>query len=283
MDQYFVMEKHSQVISDLSMNLKKIDDCSEMILVQVELAIGHCKKALEQIRELVIQEGFPDQESEIYFFKKLKPAVNSKLLYYLGIFDIQSKLPSGNQQCHILYYKKKMKEQLQFVKVHQAEVQYFQCGFCHFDKSYFTRASSEIPLPKRNEYYLIDEKFHTWYDHTFSEIIANNMLIEYIQNEISRLKQPEIEIKPILKPKPRWTGDKVYLVELAYGMYYTGMINDGQTEIKTIVETIAQLFDVNLDNHSRTFYDIKRRKIDRTKFLDIMKSKLENRMDEFDS
>lgn len=281
MNQHSVMEKHNQIISDLLLNLDKIEDSSSKILEQVEFAIVHCKNALERMREVVFQEGFPDQKSEVYFFKKLKPEVYSRLLYYIEVFDIQSKLPDYSHQLLIQYYQKRMNKILDFLQEYHTEVQYLQCGFCHFDKNYFTRDNSEIPISKRNEYYLVDEKFHTWHDHTFSEIIANQMLMRYIQNEVFRLQTKEVGNQPILKSKPRWTGDKVYLIELAYGMYYTGMINDGQTEIKTIVDTIAQLFDVNLDNHSRTFHDIKRRKIDRTKFLDIMKSKLENKMDEF--
>jgi len=281
MNQHSVMEKYNQIISDLLLKLDKIEDSSSKILEQVEFAIVQCKIALEQMREIVFQEGFPDQKSEMYFFKKLKPEVYSRLLYYIEVFDIQSKLPDYSIELLIQYYQKRMNKILDFMQEYHAEVQYFQCEFCHFDKNYFTRDNSEIPISKRNEYYLIDEKFHTWHDHTFSEIIANQMLMRYIQNEVFRLQTKEDGNQPILKSKPRWTGDKVYLIELAYGMYYTGMINDGKTEIKTIVDTIAQLFDVNLENHSRTFHDIKRRKIDRTKFLDIMKSKLENKMDEF--
>jgi hypothetical protein len=280
MKQLSVIEIHEQIITDLDSKLEKIDAHSK-ILEQLEMSIVYCKQALKQMRETVIQDGFPDQECEIYFFKKLKPEIVSKMLYFLEVFDIQSKLPVAKCQCQIQYYQRKIDRIHEFMQENQTELQYFQCGFCHFDKYYFIRESSEIPIPKRNEYFLIDEKFNTWHDHIFSEIIANQMLMRYLQSEVVRLQTKEVVTQPILKSKPRWTGDKVYLVELAYGMYYTGMINDGKTEIKTIVETLEQLFDVNLDNHSRTFHDIKRRKIDRTKFLDIMKRKLENKMDEF--
>ena len=282
MNQHFEMEKQNQIITVLNLKLAGVEGLSENKLEQIEFAIGYCKKAMEQMRELVIQQGFPDQKSEIQFFKKLKPEGYSKLLYYLRLFEIQSNLPLFDKESQIQYFKKRMKKCIQFISEHQNEVQYFQCGYTHMDKSYFIRDSSEIPLPKRSEYYLIDDKFNTWHDHIFSEIIANQMLMRYLQSEVVRLQTKEIVTQPILKSKPRWTGDKVYLVELAYGMYYTGMINDGRTEIKTIVETLEQLFDVDLNHHSRTFHDIKRRKIDRTKFLDIMKSKLENKMDDLD-
>lgn len=282
MNQHSVMEKHNQIISDLSLNLERIEDSSDKILEKVEFAIAHCKNALEQMREIVFQEGFPDQECEIYFFKKLKTEVYSRLLYYLEVFDIQSNLPIVDRQSHIRYYKKKRRKYFEFMKEHQAEVQYLHCDYRHFDKNYFTRDCSEIPLPKRNEYYLTDEKFHTWHDHTFSAIIANQMLIEYIQKGIRKVDGYKIDTQLQFKSKSKWTGKKIFLIELAYGIYHTDMVNGGNSEIKDIIEGFELMFDIELKEHSRSFIEIKRRKIDRTKFLDIMKSKLENKMDESD-
>ena len=282
MNQSFTMEKYNRVISDLMLNLESIPNLTDKSLDQLELSIACCKQSLELMRELVITEGFPDQVCEIHFFKKLKPQVYCKLLYYLAVFEMQSNLPSVNPHAQLRYYKAKLKKSLQFIKDHQFEVQYLQCGFSHQDRSYFSRDSSEIPLPQRSEYYLIDEKFHTWHDHVFSEIMANQMLLEYIQGEISRLKKQKFGIVPMLKSKLRWTGKRVFLVELAYGIYFTGMINNGGIEIKTIIEIFEQLFDVDLKDYSRIFLDARRRKIDRIKYLNIMKSAMENAMDEFD-
>ena len=283
MNQHSVMGKFNQIISDLTLKLEKVEDSSDKILEQVESAIVCCKNALEQMREIVFQEGFPDQECEIYFFKKLKTAVYCKLLYYLEVFDIQSKLSIIDRECQIHFYKKKRKKYFEFMKENHAEVQYLQCDYSHFDKNYFTRDHSEIPLPKRNEYYLTDEKFHTWHDHTFSAIIANQMLIEYIQKEIRKFDGFKIDTQLPIKSKSKWTGKKIFLIELAYGIYHTEMVNGGNSEIKEIIEGFEQMFDIELKEHSRSFIEIKRRKIDRTKFLDIMKSRLEDRMDESDS
>lgn len=282
MNQHSVMDKHSQIISDLSMKLCKIEDSFDKTLEQLEYAIVHCKNALENMRELVFQEDFPDQECEIHFFKKMKPEVYSKLLYYMEVFDIQSKLPIYGPPILIQYYQNRLNKILDFIQEYQAEVQYFQCGFSHFDKNYFTRNNSDIPIPKRNEYYLTDEKFHTWHDHTFSKIIASQMLIDYIQKEICKLEGFRTGSKLNIKSKSKWTGKKVFLIELAYGIYHTDMVNDGNSEIKDIIEGFEQMFDIDLKEYSRSFIEIKRRKIDRTKFLNLMKSKLEDKMDESD-
>ena len=75
------------------------------------------------------------------------------MLYYLEVYDIQSKLPVAKCQCQIQYYQKRIDRINEFMQENQTELQYFKCGFCHFDKYYFTRDSSEIPIPKRNEYF----------------------------------------------------------------------------------------------------------------------------------
>jgi len=69
------METFCEIILDLENDLSRMREVSENVPEQLEYAIGLCKIALSRMRELVIKEGFPDQKSEIYFFKKIKPAV----------------------------------------------------------------------------------------------------------------------------------------------------------------------------------------------------------------
>ena len=85
------METFCTILVDLESDLSKMKAVSDKISDQMEYAIGHCKIALDRTRELVIKQGFPDQESEIYFFKKIKPTVYSRLLYYRAVFDLESK------------------------------------------------------------------------------------------------------------------------------------------------------------------------------------------------
>jgi hypothetical protein len=108
------------------------------------------------------------------------------------------------------------------------------------------------------------------------------MLIEYIQKEIRKLDGYKINTQLKIKSDSKWTGNKIFLIELAYGIHHTEMVNSGNSEIKDIVQGFEQMFNIELKEYSRSFLEIKRRKIDRTKFLDLMKSKLENKMDESD-
>jgi len=67
--------------------------------------------------------------------------------------------------------------------------------------------------------------------------------------------------------KIRWTANNIDLVELIYALYHSKSLNDGNINIKVIVKAFEVFFDVKLGNHYRTYVDITRRKINRSKFL----------------
>ncbi|MHB9142583.1 MAG: RteC domain-containing protein [Paludibacter sp.] len=139
------------------------------------------------MRELVLKEGFSDLNSEIYFFKTIKPAVYSKLLYYRAVFELESKRQKANSSVIRRYFQKRLYKINEYKEEHQVKVQYFKCGFKHLDEKYFVRGTTEIPLELRSSHHLLDEEFFTWHDHTFSTIMDNEMLIEYIRKELKKI------------------------------------------------------------------------------------------------
>ncbi len=61
-----------EIIRDLENGLSRMVEVLNDVSEQREYAIGLCKIALSRMRKLIIEEGFPDHKSEIYFFKKIK-------------------------------------------------------------------------------------------------------------------------------------------------------------------------------------------------------------------
>ena len=72
------------------------------------------------------------------------------------------------------------------MELHHMKVQYYRCGFKHLDEPYFLRDNSEIPLELKDSHQLRDEEFFTWHDHTFSIIMANDMLADCIREKRSK-------------------------------------------------------------------------------------------------
>jgi predicted membrane GTPase involved in stress response len=60
-----------------------------------EIVIDIILKYLSEIKIFVLQRGFIDIEEEVYFFKKLKPQILSKLIYYNAVYKIETKKTYG--------------------------------------------------------------------------------------------------------------------------------------------------------------------------------------------
>jgi hypothetical protein len=276
------METHYlEIIRDLDSDLTRMTDVSDDVSEQREYAIGLCKIALSRMRRLVIEEGFPDFKSEINFFKKVKPLAYSKLLYYQTIFDIESKRKKADIQVVQRYFQQRLFKIQEYMEDHQLKVQYYRSGFTHLDEKYFLRNNDEIPLKLRSDHQLMDEDFFTWHDHTFSTIMAYDMLADYIIAELKKLDNLEKGIVETPASSLYWTSKKIELVEIIYALYFTGAINNGKATIKELAEVFGRMLNVDLSKDIyRYFAEIQQRKKEenQTKFLDFLKAVLAKKL-----
>jgi len=277
------MKTYLEIILELENKLTKMREVSDNVTDQLEYAIGQCKVALAKLRKLVIEKGFPDHESEIKFFKEIKPAAYGNLLFYQSVFGIESKRRKADISVSRRYLRKCLYKINEYMEEHQVKVQYYHCGFKHLDEQYFLRGNLEIPLELKNSRQLLDEQFFTWHDHTFSVIMAYEMLADYIREELVKLESAEQNPAPDLKSKRQWTGKKIDKAELIYALYYAKVIDGGRITIRELAEMFDQMFGPDLREDIYRFRaEIQQRKIDRTKFLDFLRSVLQQRLDDDD-
>jgi hypothetical protein len=78
----------------------------------------------------------------------------------------------------------------------------------------------------------------------------------------------------------RWTDKKVALVELIYALFCSNSLNNGDAEIKEITDSFENLFSVDLGDVYHAFSEIRDRKIEPTKFLDLLKDSLLSKIKE---
>lgn len=277
------MEAYLKIILELDNELSRMKEVSENVTDQMEYAIGHCKVALDKLRKRVIAKGFPDRQSEIRFFKQIKPAAYGKLLFYRAVFDMESKRQKADFSVIRRYFQKWLYKINGYMEEHHVKVQYYRCGFKHLDEQYFLRENSEIPLELKNSHQLLDEEFFTWHDHTFSVIMANEMLSDYIREEIEKLENPVLDHQKDSKRTHQWGGNKIDLAEIVYGLYYSKLVDAGRISIRELADLIGGLFGIDLGKDIYRYHtEIQQRKIDRTKFLDFLISVLRQQLDEDD-
>jgi hypothetical protein len=66
-------------------------------------------------------------------------------------------------------------------------------------------------------------------------------------------------------PQIKWMGTKSELVELVYALHDTGVF--GEASLKEIFAVICKIFDCEIKNYHRLFWDIRSRKGEQTPFL----------------
>ena len=240
------MDSYLKIILNLENELTGMKDVSENVNEQIEYAIGHCKVALDQLRKMVVEKGFPDTESEIRFFKQIKPVAYGKLLFYSAVFELESSRLKTSRENHREYLQKQLEKVMSYMDDHHVKVQYYRCGFKHLDEQYFLRKNEEIPIELKDSRQLLDEEFFTWHDHTFSMIMANEMLVEYLAREIEKIDDPEGNKKVLTRSPLWWTDNKIDAVEIIYALYYAGSVNHGKATITDLADGFEKMLNIEM-------------------------------------
>lgn len=231
--------------------------------------------ALKQLKAFVLGYTFKDEMEEIIFFKKIKPAIRSKAIYYKKIIEIESLRPTGSYEIQENYLKKELKKLTLFFNEHKELYQYYRTQSTHFDDKYFSREKSALIQKMKSAD--IDDKFSTSHDYFVAKIIANDFLEIYLKQEIEKisrkLKKPNSDqLGELIKDHLQWTDSKASLIELIYALCATGSINNGKCEIREIALVFEEVFNIQLsETIYRTFVELKIRS-NPTKFIDKLKN-----------
>jgi hypothetical protein len=108
------------------------------------------------------------------------------------------------------------------------------------------------------------------------KIFARELRI-YVQLPEPRTDHPKNRVKKMV-----WTAPKIYLIELIYALQCTGVFNNSASDIREITSFFEQTFSVDLGNVYNSFSEMRLRKKNRSSFLDLLKDRLIQRMDEAD-
>jgi len=242
--------------------------------------------AYEEMKKFITGYTFKDQSEEIYFFKEVKPKLFSLLVYHNKLYAIEMRMPAGSISDKRVYLENILERQKYFFDHNMEFYHYYRSGSTHLDKYYFLRGKHDIKLILDSFYFERDTHFSTSHDFKVAKILANEMLNAYVNNKLLLLEQQSMCVTDdnttFLKAKHRWTGSKTDLVELIYGLYVSGSINNGQIELKELADYFGNMMNVDLKDLYRLYLNIRCRKDNRTAFLDSMVESLEHKMDEDD-
>lgn len=239
-------------------------------IVKESLYIEIVKSHTYGLKNYLYQYEFSSPQEEIYFFKNIKPKFVSLLLFHNELFEIEVSKPLEKESV-IKHYLDALQKGQGFINTHMEFYKYLHLGSSYLDSKYF--------LPDRNHEtgndVIYDSRFCTPFDHKFCLLQSYELMKEHLTKAIEKLTMPVDEYSPL-----QWTGSKISLIELMYALQVSGVFNKSVTDVKMIATYFEKIFHVDLGNYYRTFRDIQTRKKAKTVFLDELKFKLAERLDE---
>lgn len=229
--------------------------------------------ALDKLKAFVEEKGFESEAAEIEFFKDHKPRFYCWKIFLVEQYGIVTNTPKGSSQMQHQYYINELALLERTHNQHRQVYQYYTDHESYRDAEYFLRGNYVSYLPGQ-DYHQPLAGFTTNADYLFARFRANQMLQDFMIAKISRLEAivaEDLAGKVLSRRKRRWTGDKINLIEIAYGIYFTGQMNDGKADIKEIIAWLETSLHIDLSQAYRMFLDIRRRKTTSyTKYLESM-------------
>lgn len=270
----------NETLSEICVNNGKI-------LRRAYECIHFMENVFERLKEYIKTYEFKNEEEEIEFFKEYKPKLFCYLIFYRKIYNIEMFRPKGGIETQKTYLKNELQRINDYFHKNKDFYHYYSSNSVHLDQVYFLRGKPRITLNLECFYFERDPKFSTNCDFKVAKIIANDMIESYINKELYLLENPPAEGKDYIDtilPKTRltWTGSKIDLVTLIYGLKHSKCLNNVDISLNKIALYFEHIFNIDLGNNiSRDFYDLRIRK-NKKNFFDRLRDDLDDYIDELD-
>lgn len=247
---------------------------------RAEKILMESDSAIRQLKEWLHQYQFTDWSEEIHFFKKTKPKFVAIYIYYSNILSIEASRPFASPEALRMYYENERAHLLHFYNEQKEFINYYRRRSTYLDKKYFVRFKFDFKLKLSPELYSYDEEFSTSHDHLVSQILANDLLEEYLSGKIDSDKNDKNSLSAAKNIK--WTAPKVALTEMLYALHLTKCFNGGQADMSEIFRWAENSMNIDLGNYHKTLSELRLRKADRSKFLSLLRDNFNQYLDDLD-
>lgn len=276
------MEYCKKIVANLERKILPINSRFNRVFEEIEMGIFNSKATLKKLRIRISTEGFLSPADECLFFKTIKPKPLGYLIYYLMLTEFETDRPQANAKKIKKYIQDHLSNYQSYYLEHKDFYKYLKRNRTDRDSEYFLRSSGIIKFHPDVLQYCVDDGFSTSHDFILAKFFAHNLLIERLSNELKVLENPKANSGVQISTQLQWTGNQIDLIELGYALHSVGAINNGNIDIKVLIHNLAQIVNIEVKEIYRVFHQIHSRKINQTKFLDLMKNSLKSKMDQAD-
>lgn len=277
-------DKYLEIVQKIEKKLLTIEEIESCKISCYEKCTNFIRKELKVIRKEILEEGFKNQNEEIYFFKQIKPKIVAWLIYYIELYKVEIKKPQVNDDLQKEFYRKLITQFQTYFADNRDFYSYFRGNANFSDKQYFLRNKKTVKINSDCFNSYLDDEFSTNKDVAIAKFLGYNLLIKKLEKEKFKIENKKKQNQGLFnKSNLKWTGNKVDLVELIYALNTLGVINNGNADIKELALKFQSFFNTEVGDFYRTYTEIRSRKMNSTKFIDMLKDALLKRMEEIDS
>ncbi|BBE16145.1 tetracycline resistance element mobilization regulatory protein rteC [Aquipluma nitroreducens] len=273
-----MIEYIANLKKEVDAKIELIESSEENILKRSLAGSQVLGEAFNRLKVFVLAYTFKDEEEEIIFFKDIKPKFCYRLIYYRKIYNIEMNRPMAGVDAQKVYLNKELNAINRYTTKRLDFIRYYRSGSTHLDSLYFLRGKLFTEQYLETFYYELDPVFCTICDFKVAKILANDMLLPYLMQELELLDNSTSKLGSFYFPSTKltWKGTKTELMEQLYSWDTASTF--GNVPLTQLSDYIQNVFNIRLDkNLSRAFSDMKIR-TNPTPFLDKLKNALLRRM-----
>jgi hypothetical protein len=255
------MQQQVKTQGELLHNLDLISRCSKMINI--------LQDTMSDLHQFTYNYAFENSVEEIKFFKELKPVILSQYYYYRKLFNIALYDSFREMQSKRRYYENELRKLELFTKRNHEFYIYCMTNQTYLDEKFFTR--NAIPFSVG-----IDKTFSTGFDDKLARLLSHELIKADLNDMLHKLDHPS-KLSAV-----SWTGNKTDAVELLVALHASANINEGEAEMKQVIKSFEECFNIKLDNYYDLLKKIRLRKGNRSHFIDLLKDKFTRRLDQME-
>lgn len=256
---------------------EKINFATSNIIHDSYRMTSFLRELLSEVKQYVLSHGFLTKVEEVEFFRKIKPQILGKLIYYNKVYRIEISCPITLGKFKYKYYNGELNR---LKKEYETEIsntdfyKYYRSGRTDLDHIYFELGKINFNDALSSYVFEIDTQFSTYYDYKVARIISSDLMLSYLTLRISPHAVEINDDKDLC-----WTDSKNSLIELIYALHSSRSISGGRVGIRKLALVLQDLFKVELLDIHHAFHRMKVRSGSKTAYLDKLKISLEDYME----
>lgn len=263
-----------------NVNSKKVNK-----LLKAEESYNTVLESIGRLKDHLLSYTFENASEEIHFFKEVKPRFLKELIYYSELYHLEACLPVGDAEIQTRYYKHELERLRIFFERNQQLYNYYRSGKSYYDELFFLREADAPPIGP--EYMVdMDPRFGTVHSYKLSKLQAFEQFSTYLKQSMYLLDHPEaVKVAEDEPQHAAWTDTKVDLIEMGYGIFVRGSVDNGKASLKQIMRMLGKIFNVDLSNYPTVIQQnirLRKRK-SRMNYLNSVIEMTERRMDDLDA